>query len=354
MSQKLIFTDRPGAELQQLIGEYSPSGDICVITDSNAGDLALPRLRQECPTLAGCQPITIEAGDDHKDIASLASIWQALTDRGATRHSLVINLGGGMITDLGGMAAATFKRGVRFINIPTTLLGAVDAAVGGKTGINFAGLKNEVGVFREADAVIISAIWFDTLPRPELLSGYGEVIKHALLSGQAELSEVLCFDPVTNPSAMLPLLQRSVSVKRRIVEEDPCEKGLRKALNLGHTAAHAFEALGFSRGTAVPHGHAVAWGLVTDLILSHMLLGFPSDTLHQVAQFISEHYPAPAIGCRDYDTLIDYMHHDKKNTSSDAVNFTLLHEPGRPEIDHIVDAQHIKAALDITRDLLHI
>lgn len=354
MSQKLIFTDRPGAELQRLIGEYSPSGGIYVVTDSNAGALTLPLLRKDCPALADCSPITVEAGDNHKDITSLASVWQALSDRGATRHSLVINLGGGMITDLGGMAAATFKRGVRFINIPTTLLGAVDAAVGGKTGINFAGLKNEVGVFRSADAVIISALWFDTLPQAELLSGYGEVIKHALLSGPDELGEVLCFDPTANPSAMLPLLQRSVCVKRRIVEEDPCEKGLRKALNLGHTAAHAFEALSFSRGAAVPHGHAVAWGLVTDLVLSHMQLGFPSDTLHRVAQFVSEHYPVPAFECRDYDLLIDYMRHDKKNASAEAVNFTLLHKPGQPAIDHIVDAGQIKVALDITRDLLHI
>ena len=296
----------------------------------------------------------LQPGDAHKELAAVAAVWQQLSDGGATRSSVVINLGGGVVTDLGGFAAATFKRGVRFINVPTTLLGAVDAAVGGKTGFNFNGLKNEIGAFREAECVIISSSLFATLPRVELLSGYAEMLKHALLKSSDCIGQILQYDiDAGSHEALLPLLRESVEVKRAIVAQDPLESGLRRALNLGHTAGHAFESLALHRGEPVPHGYAVAWGLVVELVISHVLYGFPSTDLYGIARFIYEHYGNCRLTCDDYPFLLHAMRHDKKSRDGE-LNFTLLRRPGDVAIDSVVDEENVKNALDIFRDMMHI
>lgn len=350
--QKLIFTNNVGPELDELLRKLNPS-KLFVVTDSNVDRLAFPSLADESTMVAEATKIVVSPGDVNKNIDSLSQIWQALVDGGANRRSAVVCFGGGVITDMGGFAAATFKRGIPFINVPTTLLSAVDAAVGGKTGINFAGLKNEIGAFCNAEAVVISTRYFSTLPQNELLSGYAEMIKHALLTGSDAFNRLMAFELLNAPLAsLLPLLEESVMVKKRIVDEDPTEHGLRKALNLGHTPGHAYESLAMERSRPVAHGYAVAWGLVTDLVLSHMQLGFPSDALHRLATFVAEHYGAPAIDCDDYPQLLQLMHHDKKNIDSN-IRFTLLREPGAVELDATATDDEIRTALDITRDLLH-
>lgn len=261
-----------------------------------------------------------------------------------------------MVSDIGGFAAATFKRGMHFINIPTTLLGAVDAAVGGKTGINFSGLKNEVGAFAEADSVVINTVFINTLPMQEVLSGYAEMLKHGLLDDKATFAALLQYDITdredgSDPERLLSLVQRSVGVKKEIVEQDPHERGLRRALNLGHTIGHAFESMAMERNNPVPHGYAVAWGLVVELVISHMLMGFPSDTMHQLAAFVKENYGNYPLDCKDYPHLIELMSHDKKNSSPDAINFTLLSDVGEIHINQTVSPKIITAALDIFRDL---
>lgn len=352
MSQTLTFTNAPGRYLDSLVKTIAPKGNIFLLTDSNTRAKVYPLLAEESLVAAQASVIEIPAGDVNKNLTSLTHVWQKLVEGGATRRSLLINLGGGMVTDLGGFAAATFKRGIPFINIPTTLLGAVDAAVGGKTGINFNGLKNEIGAFREAREVIISTIFFSTLPDSEMLSGYGEMLKHGLLSSREEFLSLLAHDPVGGDlDALLPLLERNVKVKRDIVTKDPTEQGLRKALNLGHTPGHAFESWAMARKQPVPHGYAVAWGLLVDLILSHLLEGFPSDLLQTYATRLRELYGTLPIGCNDYDTLIQYMRHDKKNDSADHINFTLLDAPGKVHLDAIVSAPTIRQALDLFRDL---
>ena len=259
------------------------------------------------------------------------------------------------MTDIGGFAGATFKRGIRFVNIPTTLLSAVDAAVGGKTGINFHGFKNEIGAFCEAEAVIISTRFLDTLSSEELLSGYAEMLKHGLISNVDTYNRLLAKDVANiDTDEMLQLLEESVMVKKRIVEEDPTEKGIRRALNLGHTAGHAFESLALQRKSPIPHGYAVAWGLVVELILSHMQLKFPSIELTRLATYIYENYGAFHITCDDYDALIEFMRHDKKNDSANAINFTMLKQVGDIHIDCIAPEDDIKTALDIYRDFMHI
>ena len=245
--QSLIFTNLVASTLDKTIKELSPNG-IFVLVDENTEKYVLPRIKSESVAIATAPVIKIKAGDTNKNIEALAHVWKQLGDSGATRSSLLVNIGGGMVTDLGAFAASTFKRGIRFINIPTTLLAAVDASVGGKTGINFNGLKNEVGTFCEADTVIISTSFFNTLPAEELKSGYAEMLKHALLTSADEFNALTTTDiTLLQEDELLDLLRRSVEVKRRIVVEDPHEHGLRRALNLGHTAGHAFETMAMER-----------------------------------------------------------------------------------------------------------
>lgn len=348
MEQKIIFAESPAEALRGVVDLLQPNG-IWVVADNNTSAL-IPRLGLESAGI-----LTVPSGDIHKTVETLTGIWRGLSDGGATRGSLVVNLGGGMITDLGGFAAATFKRGVRFVNIPTSLLGAVDAAVGGKTGVNLGCLKNEVGVFRQADAVIVSGCWFDTLPMTELLSGYAEMIKHSLLGGGDMPDRHLDYDITGNDPTgheLAELVRMSVEYKQSVVLADPTEQGLRKALNLGHTAGHALETLSMQRGKAVPHGYAVAWGLVTDLVLSHMLTGMDTAMLYRVARYVAEHYGPMPVKCDDYDALVALMRHDKKNASPDRINFTLLHAPGDIRLDCIVSPDDIKEALDVARDLM--
>ncbi|MCM1309992.1 MAG: 3-dehydroquinate synthase [Bacteroides sp.] len=343
--QKLIFSNNVAEELSQLIAEMAP-GKVFFLTDDNTRPIALE--------LGAVNIITIPAGDENKNLDSLAEVWRELSENGATRRSLLVNVGGGMVTDLGGFAAATFKRGIRFINVATTLLGAVDAAVGGKTGINFHHFKNEIGAFAPAEAVIISTRFFSTLPSAELRSGFAEMLKHGLISSADTYHRLLSFDIVNaDLEAMLPLLEENVLVKRRIVDQDPREQGIRKALNLGHTAGHALESMAMERNHPVTHGYAVAHGLLIEMILSHMLEGFPSAELYPYAALLKEAYANfPPVDCNDYPRLLELMSHDKKNSAPDRINFTLLKAPGNPLIDQIVPAKEIQNALDIYRDLL--
>ena len=298
----------------------------------------------------GVQVLTMEAGDVAKNLDTLSSIWQQLTEKEASRHSLLINLGGGVVTDLGGFAAATFKRGIDFINIPTTLLSMVDAAVGGKTGINFAGLKNEIGAFRSAVDVIVDTTFLRTLDNENICSGYAEMLKHALLHNAAMWAEHLEQD-LQHPDyeALARLVQQSIDVKERIVGEDPHEKGLRKALNLGHTFGYAFESLALSQGRPVLHGYAVAWGIVCELYLSSVLLGFPSAHFHPTVRFIRETYGQFSFTCKDYDRLLDYIRHDKKNVGGQT-NFTLLAGIGQIRLDCHASRDLICEALDFLRE----
>ena len=350
MSQKIIFTNDVNNAVKNILGDMDYN-KLFVLTDENTQHYVMPIF---CETLGNAFNITIKAGDINKNVESLTHIWEQLGTNGATRRSVLINIGGGMITDLGGFAASTFKRGIRFINIPTTLLSSVDASVGGKTGINFNGLKNELGVFNEADAVIISTRPLATLPINEVKSGFAEMLKHGLLSNKDIFNKLLDYDFNRLPNEhLLSLLEESVNVKRDIVSQDPHEKGLRRALNLGHTVGHAFESMAMKRQSPIPHGYAVAWGMIVELILSHMMLKFDSTILHRYSQFVYANYGSFHITCDDYPELINLMAHDKKSNSGE-MNFSLLSDIGNIEINCIASEDDVKAALDIYRDLVHI
>ena len=347
MSQRVIISTHLESELVTALAECEHD-KLFVLTDTTTQELCLPVIKNFY-SLKHMQIITIPASDSHKDIESLMMVWKGLQEGGASRHSCMINLGGGMVTDLGGFAASTFKRGINFINIPTTLLAMVDASVGGKTGINFGGLKNEVGVFNDSKFVILDTEFLKTLDTENICSGYAEMLKHGLISTEAMWEELVSFD-LDKPD--LKQLQRmvgdSVKVKERIVEQDPHEQGIRKALNLGHTFGHAFESWALKR-KPILHGYAVAFGLIPELYLSVAKTGFPTEKMRQTVNFIKEFYGTLDITCDDYDELIELMHHDKKNQNG-IINFTMLGGIGDIRINQTATTEEIKEALDFFRE----
>lgn len=311
-----------------------PHKGLFLLTDTNVDRCVLPLLidfmREENPEI-----IVIDAGEENKNLDSLASVWQRLSDGGATRDSLLINLGGGVVTDLGGFAAATFKRGIQFINVPTTILGAVDAAVGGKTGIDFLGLKNEIGAFSNPEAVLISAQPLATLPHSEIISGFGEIVKTAIISSRKLYRNLLADPPLPrrnlNAEADSAVMERlgavmaeCVRFKEKITLLDPKERGLRKILNFGHTGGHAFETLLLRKGKPAAHGVAVAHGVLLSLVLSHMLLGLPSEEIELYRREILPLFPTLPLTCRDCDAIIELAGHDKKNLCPSTPLFILL------------------------------
>ena len=347
--QKVVISQDLEQTLSQALAECSYDR-LFVLVDKTTKQSCLPVLTSSIKHLASdIFVITIGATDQNKTLDTVSHVWSELQQMGATRHSLMINLGGGMVTDLGGFAASTFKRGIHYINIPTTLLSMVDASVGGKTGINFGGLKNEIGVFNNADCVILDTEFLKTLDQENILSGYAEMLKHGLIDCEKHWAEILGdLENIEHLEKLSTLVAQSVAVKQRIVTEDPTEKGLRKALNLGHTAGHAFESLALER-TPILHGYAVAYGLVVELYLSCIKTGFPTDKMRQTVQFIKEHYGKMAITCDDYTHLLELMHHDKKNEGS-AINFTLLAGIGDLRINQTATEEEIKEALDFYRE----
>ena len=348
MNQKVIVSGNLERDLVNAIAECEHD-KIFILTDQTTHDMCLPKL-QNFLCLKGAQSIVIKAGDTNKTLDSLAEVWTALSQGGATRHSLMINLGGGMVTDLGGFAASTFKRGIDFINIPTTLLAMVDASVGGKTGINFGGLKNEIGVFSDSKFVIINTQFLDTLDHDNICSGYAEMLKHGLISDDKHWVELVGFNLAQPDLAQLQrMVAESIKVKERIVTEDPHEHGIRKALNLGHTVGHALESFAMKHGRPVLHGYAVAYGMVCELYLSARKTGFPTDKMHQTVRFILDHYGRLPYTCDDYPELLELMRHDKKNTSG-IINFTLLGGIGDIRINQTATKEEIEEALDFLRE----
>lgn len=346
--QKIILCEDIKKTLPEIVqkGSYDK---LYILTDEHTQQYCYPLLKGLLPE---AEQIIIGAGDVNKTLENLALVWQSLSEKGASRHSLLINLGGGMITDLGGFAASTFKRGITYINIPTTLLAMVDAAVGGKTGINFNGLKNEIGVFNPAAYVILETEFLRSLDAQNFFSGYAEMLKHGLISTPEHWSELLNFNTDSiDYSVLKEMVGRSVSVKEQIVTEDPLEHGIRKALNLGHTVGHAFESLALAQNRPVLHGYAVAWGIVCELYLSHIKVGFPVEKMRQTIQFIRQNYGTFSFDCNQYEQLYELMKHDKKNTAG-IINFSLLKNIGEVSLNETPDKETIFQMFDFYRECM--
>ena len=345
--QKIVIAENLEQSLTEAIS-LCAHDRVFILADETTVRCCLPVV-EGFAALQGAKRITIGATDVHKTLESLTHVWEELGTGGATRHTLLINIGGGMVTDLGGFAASTFKRGINYINVPTTLLSMVDASVGGKTGINFRGLKNEIGVFNNANTVILDTQFLKTLDAENIRSGYAEMLKHGLISTEQMWAELMNFDlEHPNLQQLSLMVANSVAVKERIVTEDPTEKGIRKALNLGHTIGHAFESFALAH-KPIQHGYAVAYGLICELYLSCVKTGFPTDKMRQTVRFIQEHYGKLTFTCDDYPTLLELMTHDKKNVGND-INFTLLGGIGDIRINQTACKDDIYEALDFYRE----
>lgn len=347
MKQRVIISRHLKTELAKAIAECEHDR-IFVLVDETTNKLCWS-LVKDYLCLKDAQTIVIGATDRRKNLDTLVHVWESLQQGKATRHSLLINLGGGMVTDLGGFAASTYKRGINFINVPTTLLAMVDASVGGKTGINFGGLKNEIGIFNDAEFVLLDTNWLRTLDEANIRSGYAEMLKHGLIADETMWAELINFNLAQpNLLQLASMLNKSVRIKERIVTEDPHEKGIRKALNLGHTFGHAFESWAMKR-QPVLHGYAVAFGLIAELYLATTQTDFPTERMRQTVNFIRAYYGSLPITCNDYPELIELMHHDKKNRGNE-INVTLLGGIGDIRIDQTITEEDIKEALDFFRE----
>lgn len=316
-----------------------------LVMDQNSERYCLPLL-SDVPGIEKFKKIVIPVGEENKSLSSVEKIWYFLSQNGADRKSLVVNLGGGMVTDLGSFAASTFKRGLEFINIPTTLLAQVDASVGGKTGFNFNGLKNEIGVINQPIQVIIDTRFLVTIDDQNFISGYAEMIKHGLIHAEDHLKELRLFD-LENPdySQLQEMIAHSVAIKEYFVDKDPNEKNIRKALNFGHTVGHAFESFSFSQSKPLLHGHAVAFGMLVELFLSHKNCGFPKEVLKDLSNWLLSVYGRFDISRGDYEALFEWMGHDKKNEGK-RINFTLIPSVGKVEINQNCSKEQIFEALD--------
>lgn len=318
---------------------------IFILADENTSQHCLPGLISKIPSLGNAEIVEIVPGEESKSIEVASRIWEVLSELGADRSSVMLNLGGGVVTDLGGFLAGTFKRGIRFFNIPTSLLSQVDASVGGKTGINHSGLKNEIGLFNNPNAVYVDPEFLDSLPRNQLLSGFAEMIKHALIYSPGywrSLSEVSLMDLSTIDEA----IHRSILIKTEIVGSDPYESGRRKILNFGHTIGHALEAHSQESDIkSLLHGEAVAIGMVCESFISHRIAGLSEEELQEVTSFIFSLFPKVDLTPFTHHRIIELMRHDKKN-SSGKINFSLLTEIGDAGFDFEVRADLIVESLN--------
>ena len=324
-------------KLKQIIAEAS---QVFILTDENVAPFWLPEVAHWLHCDAATD-IVIKSGEQHKNLQTVQRIWKTLMKHHADRNALLINLGGGVITDLGGFAASTYKRGIRFINVPTTLLAMVDAAIGGKTGIDFGGAKNQIGTFAEAEEVLVDPVFLSTLPRREILSGMAEMLKYGFIADD-KLLEI-------NLENYQDFIHRAVEIKREIVKKDPHEKGLRKVLNFGHTFGHAIESHSLTTENPLLHGEAVVLGMCAALWLSVKQLGLDKKVLQnfekQLPMLLAE--AEAVLSKKDMEPIMSYLAHDKKNKGEKS-QFVLLEAVGKSVWDVEVEPDLIKEALQYT------
>lgn len=332
-------------ELNSIIktGNYSK---IFLLVDTNTHQLCAAHFLSQIETENAIEIIEIEAGEIHKNIETCVGVWNALSELDGDRKSLMVNLGGGVVTDLGGFIASTFKRGIDYINIPTTLLAMVDASVGGKTGIDLGHLKNQIGVINTSQMVLIDFDFLNTLPENEMRSGLAEMLKHGLIADENYWNQLSDLSKL-NLSDLDQLIYDSVIIKHNIVSEDPNEDGIRKTLNYGHTLGHAIESYCLTNDNkkTLLHGEAIAIGMILATYISHKLLGFPEDKLQQITSVIRKIYTNVTFEDSDYNHIIELLKFDKKNSHGN-INFVLLENIGKTKIDCIVDNELIIEAFN--------
>ncbi len=344
-----IITDKLNFNLQKLSDDYCHD-KIFILVDENTYKYCLPVINK-ITTFNAKNIIKIKNGEENKNIDTIVFIWNFLSHNNADRYSLLINLGGGVVCDIGGFAASTFKRGIDFINIPTTLLSQVDAAVGGKTGFNFNGLKNEIGIINNAKYVFIDTIFLNSLDKENILSGFAEMIKHALIYDKKYYKELINLDiENTNSNEFKKAVVKSIKIKNHFVKNDPFEQNIRKSLNFGHTFAHAFESLSLTKNQHLTHGYAVAYGIIPELYLSYKKLGFNYNDLIKISNRIIYIYGKFQFNLNDINKLINFIKHDKKNKNNKLM-LTLLKNVGTVTTDNSCKDEELLEALNFYSEI---
>lgn len=315
-----------------------------ILVDENSLKHCYPQLVANVPAFENAEIIEIESGEESKNIEVCTQLWATLSELGADRQSLLINLGGGVIGDMGGFLASTFKRGIGFVNIPTTLLSQVDASIGGKVGVDLNHLKNEIGLFSNPLAVFVDSTFLSTLARRQLLSGFAEMIKHSLIADANYWKKIKKAD-IVNFENFDALIETSIRIKNRVVLEDPFEKNIRKTLNFGHTIGHAIESYFLGQQKSLLHGEAIAVGMICESYLSNQILKLSNEALFDITSYISTIYTSVELSKNDFQPLIELMSHDKKNENG-KLNFSLLSGIGTCEINQTASSDLVKKALD--------
>lgn len=331
-------------DMQEISGGFADE-KIFLFFESNTWKHCWPVVRDFRP-IPESNILIMEPGEENKNIKQVIAGWNTLGKAGADRSSLIMNIGGGMLTDLAGFTASTFKRGLTFINIPTTLLAMVDASAGGKTGINFRGLKNEIGVIRQPLHVLLYLPFLRTLDRKNLLSGFAEMLKAGLIDDLELWNDLKKFDfDHWTEEEIGRLIWRSVTIKKDIVDADPEEHGIRKALNFGHTVGHALESESMHGGQSLAHGYAVAFGMIVEAVLSHKKLGLPWESVNEIRDTVTRLYGNPPNALKKAEVLLEFMKSDKKN-SDNRINFSLLEEIGRCRVNVEATVEEILQAFE--------
>ncbi len=342
-----VVFDNELNELQSFLIDHDYS-QLLILVDRNTNDHCLPVIQAAIPDIVDYDIIEVDPGEENKNIDFCIGVWKTMLDFGADRKALMMNLGGGVVTDMGGFAASTYKRGIDFLNVPTTLLSQVDASVGGKTGIDLDNVKNIIGTFSQPKAVFISNKFLETLDDRQILSGFAEVIKHGLIKDKDLF--IRC-KSVILPEIPEGLVYESVVIKNSVITEDPTEKGIRKILNFGHTIGHAIE--GYSLVNDVNpllHGEAIAIGMVCEAYLSYKFNNLEKSELDEIVSYLQSIYPSYQLNSAIYPELLDLMKNDKKNEGN-KLGFALLRSIGDCDFNKFVEEDAIVESLDFYQTL---
>ena len=340
--------DQDFSSLNEYIDDIKPS-KIFILVDENTHEFCLPTLLPNLETEAHFEIIEIEAGEENKNIGTATQLWEILSEMEADRKALLINLGGGVITDLGGFVASTYKRGFKFINLPTTLLSMCDASIGGKTGIDHQYLKNIIGTFALPERIFFYPKFLETLKFEELRSGFAEMLKHGLIADAEHWNELNALEKIT-PESVSPYINRSMEIKNEVVSQDFKEENIRKNLNFGHTIGHAVESLFMKKGNLIPHGEAVALGMICETHLAFLCGLIDVEVSSDIITKIQRLFPYIDISEFKNGAITDLMYNDKKNDGGN-INFSLINGVGSCLFDQRVNVEQIILTLDFYKNL---
>ena len=338
----ISILDQNFSQLNNFIEALQPT-QLLILVDENTHEHCLPTLLGNLETEIPFEIIEIEAGEEMKTLETAAQLWEILTEFETDRKALMINLGGGVITDMGGFIASTYKRGIPFINIPTTLLGMGDASIGGKTGIDHQFLKNIIGTFAQPKQIFVFPEFLQTLPFEELRSGFAEMLKHGLITDENHWSDLISIKELT-PQNIFPFIERSMQIKQNVVEQDFTEQNVRKTLNFGHTIGHALESLFLLKGKPIMHGEAVALGMICETRISFLQDLISAETANEIVSNIQKYYPHLDISEFSVEEIVNLMKNDKKNSAGN-INFSLVTGIGSSTFNCSVSLENIKTSL---------